>query len=152
MFGGGVNIGRFCSISSDVHYVGDNHPMTYISTSPLLYGNGFLKNINQPKAPKHGKLHIGNDVWIGRGVTILAGCKNIGNGAVIGAESVVTKDIPAYAVVVGNPAKVIKYRFTPNVITKIEKSQWWEKDLNQLSTINEYINNPLSFLKELNKL
>lgn len=71
------------------------------------------------------KINIGNDVWIGQNVVVLPTCIFIGNGAVIGAGSIVTKDVPAYSIVVGNPAKVIRMRFKEEIIEKLEVTQWW---------------------------
>ena len=72
------------------------------------------------------KTIIGNDVWVGYGATILRGV-NIGNGAIIGAGAVVTKDVPPYAVVAGVPAKIIRFRFDDNKIDSLQKSNWWDK-------------------------
>ena len=82
------------------------------------------------------KLVIGNDVWIGHNAIILPSVSNIGDGAVIGAGSVVTKDVPPFAVVAGNPAKIILYRFSEEKIREIMKSPWWGKDINELK--NEF--------------
>ena len=78
------------------------------------------------------KLFVGNDVYIGLNVTILPSVSSIGDGAVIGAGSVVVKDVPPYAVIGGNPSKIIKYRFEQETIDKITESAWWEKDINEL--------------------
>ena len=77
-------------------------------------------------------LTIGNDVWIGQNVIILPSCHNIGNGAVIGAGAIVTKDIEPYSINVGNPARAIRKRFSDNIIEKLEKSQWWNMELAEL--------------------
>ena len=77
-------------------------------------------------------MFIGHDVWIGDGTIILPSVTSIGNGAVIGAGSIVTKNVEAYSVVVGNPARKIKMRFTPKVIRDLETSRWWEMDKNAL--------------------
>lgn len=88
--------------------------------------------------PSEGKEHgleIKNDVWIGQGVTILPGCKKIGNGAIVGAGSVVTHDVPPYAIVAGNPARVLRYRFDEENIKKLEATQWWNLKLDELKEI-----------------
>lgn len=75
---------------------------------------------------EYGNLEIGNDVWIGQYAVILPSCKRIGDGAVIGAGSMITKDVPDYAVVAGNPGKIIKYRFEPEIIELLKKIRWWD--------------------------
>lgn len=128
----GVNlsdIGSFCSIAKNVSITGMNHPTEYITTNPMIYfkSRGFIKEDNKDliSKDKNNKVSIGNDVWIGMNVTILPSVR-IGNGAIIGAGAVVTKDVPDYAVVVGSPAKVIKYRFSDEEIDILNKSKWWE--------------------------
>lgn len=76
-----------------------------------------------------GKLEIGNDAWIGQYALILYSCDQIGDGAVIGAGSIVTSDVPGYAIVVGNPARVLKYRFDDKTISKLKAIKWWDWDL-----------------------
>lgn len=122
-----TTIGSFCSIASYCAIGGGDHKMDMISTSPIFIGgkNVFGKNFGHYTPRMHKHVHIGHDVWIGENVFINDGL-TIGNGAVIGAHSVVTHDIPPYAVAVGVPAKVIKYRFSSEEIEKIELSKWWE--------------------------
>lgn len=144
---GKCNVGRYCSIASDVHYLGGNHPMDMLSTSAIFYNKKFsgyeVEDITRYE------LNIGNDVWIGHGVLITAKCHNIGNGAVIGAGSVVTKDVPPYSIVAGNPAKVIRYRFDENTINRIEESKWWELSPDELMDYYEYMNNPSVFCEKI---
>ena len=121
-----VSIGKFCSIAKNVRIItGGIHPTDWISTYP--FRNQFnLPGKNRDGMPKtKGDIIVGHDVWIGTGVTILSGVK-IGNGAVVATGAVVTKDIPAYAIVGGVPAKVIKYRFTPNQIKDLEMINWYD--------------------------
>ena len=121
-----VSIGKFCSIAKNVRIItGGIHPTDWISTYP--FRNQFnLPGKNKDGMPKtNGDIIVGHDVWIGTGVTILSGVK-IGNGAVVATGAVVTKDIPAYAIVGGVPAKVIKYRFTPNQIKDLEMINWYD--------------------------
>jgi hypothetical protein len=87
----------------------------------------------QPPATK-GDVRIGSDVWIGSGTTILSGV-TIGNGAVIGTKAVVAKDIPPYAIVVGNPGKVVKYRFDEGTIAALERIAWWDWPLEKLDEV-----------------
>lgn len=123
-----ATIGKFCSISWNVSIGGADHDYTKLSTHPLavlpnfgFVSGGVYTSYEEP-------LGIGNDVWIGSSVEILRGV-TIGDGAVIGAGSVVTKDIPPYAIAVGNPAKVIRYRFGDAIIERLLKIKWW--DLNE---------------------
>ena len=87
---------------------------------------------NTPPRTDHS-LHIGHGVWMGNGVNVLSGCKIIGNGAVVGAGAVVTKDVPSYAIVVGNPAKILRYRLTQEQIEKVETSKWWEMNKDEIN-------------------
>ena len=118
-----ILIGRFCSFAEEVNFfIGGNHFYKSVSCFPFdvdeVLGRIFKSANALPfNRPNHYQIVIGHDVWIGRGVTIMGGVK-IGNGAVIGAKAVVAKDIPPYAIVVGNPARVIKYRFDEETIRK----------------------------------
>lgn len=121
-----VLIGRYCSIGHRVIFeVGLNHDYHCVTTYPF---EDFERNdpeaINHAYSVNRCQIIIGNDVWIGCDVTIMGGVR-IGNGAVIGAGAVVAKDVPPYAIVVGNPARVIKYRFESDVIQCLQKIKWW---------------------------
>lgn len=109
----GTRIGNYCSIAPRVHYLFSNHPMDGVSTSPIFYNKnlGFVKE----DRIKRFELTIGHDVWIGADVTITCGCTCIGNGAVIGAGSIVTHDVPPYTVVAGNPARILRRRIDDNI-------------------------------------
>lgn len=117
-----AQIGNFCSIGTNCHIGMFEHPIENISTSSRLYLRMLKDNEFYNDIP--GPAQIGNDVWIGSNSTILGGVK-VGDGAVIGAGAVVTKDIPPYAVAVGVPAKVIKYRFSQEKIDQLLKIAWW---------------------------
>lgn len=121
-------IGKFCAIAKGVQFImnGANHKLSGFSTFPFyIFGNGWEKAMPQSgDLPYKGDTVIGNDVWIGYKALIMPGV-TIGNGAIISSRSVVTSDVPAYAVVGGNPAKVIKKRFTDETIEALEELAWW---------------------------
>lgn len=147
-------IGKFCSISWNDSIGGANHDYSKISTHPFdfvsKYGfteqNGNYESFETP-------LVIGNDVWIGANVTILRGV-TIGDGAVIGGGSVVTKNIPPYAIVVGNPGRVLKYRFPDEIISELLRLRWWDwpKDFIKMH-LDFFQRHNITFddLKELNE-
>jgi chloramphenicol O-acetyltransferase type B len=119
-------IGKYCSIGSGAVFVmGGNqgHNIDWVSTFPFYYQANIFKDAKNPYK-KVGDTTIGHDVWIGTEAMILPGI-TIGTGAVIAARSVVSKDIPPYAVVAGNPAKIIKYRFDDDKIKSLLQSKWW---------------------------
>lgn len=136
------SIGKYCSISWDVSIGGANHDYHHISTHPFsaFPSFGFVDGSEIGYQSYADEINIGNDVWVGSGVQILRGV-TIGNGAIIGAGAVVTKGIPHYAIAVGNPAKVIKYRFSEDVITILEKLAWWDLD-------EGFIKSNIAFFKE----
>ena len=128
-------IGRYCSIGSNVEVVSATHPINRaVSTHPFFYNSKYSAMSYAPTVSfdeilvdSQGYcLEVGHDVWIGDRVLIKGGV-HIGNGAVIAMGSVVTGDVPAYAIVGGVPARVIKYRFTENQIEVLENIQWWNK-------------------------
>ena len=133
-------IGNYVSIGERVSSFGFEHPIDNLGTSPLFYQeNRNLFNrvyLNRSKKNIHDKgIVISNDVWIGRGAMLKRGI-NIGNGAVIGAGSIVTKNVPDYAVVGGNPAKIIKYRFHENIIERLMEVKWLNLPLEELSKVD----------------
>ena len=121
-----ISIGRFCSISQGCIVGTNHHPIDHFSTSAVFYSRswGVSENSYKKKYNKGKSTIIGNDVWIGANAIVLGGV-TVGDGAVIGAGSVVTKDVPPYAVVAGVPAKVLKYRFTESQIENFLKIKWW---------------------------
>ena len=125
-----LHIGRFCSIANDVTIMlGGNHRTDWVTTYPFnVLSNPFptASSITGHPATK-GDVWIGNDVWIGLGATILSGVHS-GDGAVIGAHAVVTKDVAPYAIVVGNPGRMIKKRFDEETISALLEIAWWNWD------------------------
>lgn len=126
-----TKIGAFCSIADDVQIGLSNHPLGYLSTHMFTYTRCNVKiygRLDNPKVlpAKIGlPVEIGNDVWIGQGAKIFGGVK-IGTGAVVGACALVTKDVPPYAIVVGIPAKIIRFRFSAEIIEGLLKTRWWD--------------------------
>lgn len=122
-------IGKFCAIARGIEFVmnGANHRMASVTTYPFnIMGGGweaFTPSVEE--LPFKGDTVVGNDVWIGQDVTVMPGVR-IGDGAVVAARSVVTRDVPAYAVVGGNPAKVIRMRFGEDVIERLVRLKWWD--------------------------
>lgn len=138
-------IGNYCSIGPNVKIGQAQHSIDYITTyqkiSEKLIGHSLFTS---PSI-------IGNDVWIGANAVVMQGVK-IGDGAVIGANAVVTHDIPDYAIVVGVPAKVIKYRFSNKKIEIIKKSDWYNSDLNDAIKIIKSLENILAAMGENDEL
>ena len=127
---GNIAIGKYCQLGVDVALHATNHPIPYMTT--YINKNLFQGDLNQLKEVH--KITIGNDVWIGHGVIIL-GNVTVGNGAILAAGSVVTKDVLAYSIVAGVPAKEIKKRFSENIIQEIEALHWWDKSEEELEKI-----------------
>lgn len=128
-------IGKFCMIASDVKFImnGANHLSNAVSAYPFaIFGHGWEKSMEGKTYPNKGNIEIGNDVWIGYNATIMAGVK-IGDGAIIATNSTVVSDVEPYAIVGGNPAKEIKKRFSPDVISKLLKLQWWNWDIEKIT-------------------
>ncbi|WP_086555500.1 CatB-related O-acetyltransferase [Acetobacter sp. DmW_043] len=123
---GEIVIGKFCSIAVGVSIVAANHNINYVSTYPFktIWNPQWRSLDGISDHTSKGKTIIGNDVWIGKSAFIMNGV-NIGDGVVIGAGSIVTKDVPPYAVVAGNPAKILKFRFEQHIIDKLLKISWW---------------------------
>ena len=141
-----IDVGRYCSIARNVHYFGAAHPMDYVSMSAYWYETSFGFKVRDVD---RASLVIGNDVWIGYGVTITRGCKKIGNGSVIGAGSIVTKDVKAYSINVGVPSRAIAMRFPDNVVRMIDSSEWWSREPEELYTYYRYMHNPEEFVRML---
>ena len=143
-------IGAFCSIANYVSIGAASHPMDWVSTSPAFIER---KDSIKMKYAKHSyeaseATAIGSDVWIGEGAFIKAGVK-IGNGAVIGMGSVVTKDVPDYAIVSGAPARIIRKRFDDNQVKKLLSIKWWDRDDDKLFSYAPFFNNTDEFLNRI---
>lgn len=137
-----AKIGKYCSIASGAIIGVDNHPTNWATTSP------HIKNIE--KDIRFKKVEIGNDVWIGANAIIVNSKKDnikIGNGAIIAAGAVVTKDIPPYAIAAGIPAKIIKYRFSDEIISRLLQSKWWDIPISELKNLD--VENVEHFLEQI---
>lgn len=141
-----IEIGKFSSIASPFYAHGaTEHPNVFNKDLVSNFPFGDKWNVNYPKAQSKGKIEIGSDVWIGESVTVLSGVK-IGDGAIIGARTVVARDIPPFAIAIGNPAQVLRFRFTSDVIEKLLKIRWWnwpkdriEESMELMKDINKFI-------------
>jgi virginiamycin A acetyltransferase len=128
-------IGKFCMIASDVTFImnGANHLSQSISSYPFaIFGNGWENAMENKSYPTKGNTIIGNDVWIGHKATIMPGV-NIGDGAIIATNAMVTKDVEPYTIVGGNPAKPIKKRFSDIEIKQLLELQWWHWDIEKIT-------------------
>lgn len=144
-----ITIGKKCSIAINCTFTLSNHMTDTFSTYPptrML----FPHNKGNPGSYSKGDIIIKNDVWIGANCTILDGI-TIGNGSVIAAGSVVVKDVPEYAIVGGNPAKVIKYRFTQDIIDEIAKTQFWDLPVEEINKFDICTKNIKELLIAINE-
>lgn len=127
-------IGKFCSIASDVKFImnGGNHRTDWFTNYPFpVFGQGW-ESVMPSEWPNKGDTVIGHDVWIGYGATFMPGVQ-VGDGAIVAAQSVVTKAVPPYAVVGGNPAQVIRYRFDEATIEALLGIQWWHWEIEKIT-------------------
>ncbi len=120
--------------------------MERLSLHPFFYNRelGYLRE----DSVALGTLEIGHDTWIGHGAIFAPGCKRIGLGAVVGAGAVVTKDVPDFAIVAGNPARILRYRFPENLQTLIRESRWWEKPIEEIVPYMEQMLLPVSAVEQ----
>lgn len=145
-----TKIGKFCSIAKGSKISTGRHPShTFVSTHPAFFslhkqcGTTF---VSESHFPEMGQTCIGNDVWIGTNAIIMDDI-TIGDGAIVGAGSVVTKNIPPYSIVVGSPAKIIKYRFTEREIQFLLNFKWWDKEVSWLKENHLLFSDIKEFMK-----
>ena len=154
-----MEIGRYCSIGTAVDIIQTEHPLDWATTSPFAYSPGSQEAITQywrdfspdiksafpfDKVPEG--VRLGNDVWVGQGAMFTRGV-TVGDGAVIGARSVVTRDVPAYAIVGGAPATVKRMRFPEHLAQRLQTSQWWRYGPDELFRLDP--RDPVAFLDRL---
>lgn len=135
--GAKLNIGKFCAFAHGTSFMmpDANHAMTGVSTYPFsIFGGAWAEKmaIADYPFPQRSDTHVGNDVWIGMDAIIMPGV-TIGDGAIIGTKSVVSADVPAYSVVAGNPAKVVKRRFDDRTIAQLHALAWWDWPLDHIT-------------------
>lgn len=145
-------IGSFTSIANGVVIGGGMHPLTWVSMSPVFYkGRDSVRAKFASFEREPAKMTIvGHDVWIGRNALIKQGV-SIGTGAVIGMGSVVTKDVLPYSIVGGNPARLIRYRFSDGIIKDLIQSKWWELPESELRSYAIFIKDPVRLLAKMKK-
>jgi len=126
----GTTIGRYCSVAPLVYIYSKNHPFNRMSQHPFFYNPdlGYVKELNI----NVNRLTIGHDVWIGQNAIITASVDRIGIGAVVAAGSIVTKNVPDFSIVAGNPASIIKLRFDERRRARILESEWWNKSIDDI--------------------
>ncbi|WP_431311077.1 CatB-related O-acetyltransferase [Methylobacterium nigriterrae] len=126
--GRSLTIGRYCSIADKVEILlGGDHRLDWASTYPFAAMRGLWRGAEAPDDyhASRGDVIIGNDVWLGSGCMILSGV-TVGHGAVVAARAVVARDVPPYAVVAGNPARVVRHRFAPEMVAALVETAWWD--------------------------
>jgi len=137
-----VRIGKYCSIAANVTFLQNEiHPYKNISTFPfrarLMLEGAYLDGYPDTK----GDTVVGNDVWIGYGATIMSGV-TIGDGAIIGAGAIIKADVPPYAIAVGNPASIVKYRFDEATVARLLQVRWWDWNHEKVLANIDKINSP----------
>ncbi|MCL2082709.1 MAG: CatB-related O-acetyltransferase [Oscillospiraceae bacterium] len=141
-YGDKLIIGRFCQIAAGVELVmnGANHKMGSASTFPFYIFEGWKQDVPPlPDMPCKGDTVIGNDVWIGQNAVILPGV-HIGDGAVVGLNSIVGSDVEPYTIVAGNPAKFVRKRFDNELIELLQAFKWWDKPIDEIQTLIPMLN------------
>ncbi|MHB1484066.1 MAG: CatB-related O-acetyltransferase [Saccharofermentanales bacterium] len=143
-----TEMGKFCSIADNCIIGGESHPLDWVSTSPVFYAgkNIMKKNFSKHEFSSKKKTKIGNDVWIGNNCLIKSGLE-IGDGAIIGMGSVLTKDVGAYEIWAGNPAKFIRKRFNEKIIISLLNNKWWEWNEDKILSSSKNFNNINEFIE-----
>lgn len=147
-----VQVGNFVSIANDVKIGGGIHPMEWACSSPAFYeGKDSIKaKFSEYSRPDVLRTRIGSDVWIGSNVLVKQGV-SIGHGSVVGMGSVVTKDVPEYAIVAGNPARLIRYRFQEELRRRLLESRWWDCEDELIEKAACEVRDPDAFLMKINE-
>lgn len=138
-----VTIGRYCSFGRNVYVLTRNHPYTWPSHHPFFF-NRVAEIVDKDACDSRIPTEIGSDVWMGNSSIVIPSVRSIGHGAIVGAGSVVTKDVPPYAIVAGNPARIIKYRFSTAIVDRLLESAWWEKSIDELCQYIELFQHPVT--------
>jgi acetyltransferase-like isoleucine patch superfamily enzyme len=129
----GVTIGRYCSFANTAHIFSGNHGIDFLSLHPYLY-NVQLGCV-ESETIKRTRCVVEDDVWVGHAAIVLPQVELVGRGSVIGAGAVVTRNVPRYAIVAGNPARIVRFRFSEAVIDRIEATEWWKLPLSGLKAL-----------------
>lgn len=155
-----AEIGRYCSVANSVAVGCTQHPVDNLTSSPITYTefvhferhfrdsvSGWERKLDRVEFEMRPRTTIGNDVWIGLGAYLKDGI-SVGNGAIIGAHAVVTRDVPPFAVVAGSPARVIKYRFDEKTIERLQMLAWWDYNLFEASLDVRHVDEALGKLED----
>lgn len=147
----GTRVGNYCSLAAGLQVLRRNHPIDRLSQHPAFFNSavGLLDHDTVPSTSAN-PLIIGHDVWIGQDVLVTPSCRRIGDGAVVAARSVVTRDVPPLAIVAGVPARIIRWRFAEHVRVAWLESQWWLRPLDELGDSLPQFMSPLDQLPDWN--